>query len=147
MVETPTHVAGVMDFASGAIGTIITTFDVWFANLPRIEIYGSEGSLAVPDPNTFAGPVKVRRAGAQEWSDIPLMFPYVENSRGIGVADMAYALTTGRPHRASAALAYHVLDVMQAFGEASEAGRHIEIESGVPRPAALPLGLRHGMLD
>ncbi len=147
VVETPTHVAGVMDFASGAIGTIITTFDVWFANLPRIEIYGSEGSLAVPDPNTFGGPVRVRRAGAQEWSDIPLMFPYAENSRGIGVADMAYALTTGRPLRASGALAYHVLDVMQAFGEASQASRHIEISSGVPRPAALPLGLRHGTLD
>ncbi len=147
VVETPTHVAGVMDFASGAIGTIITTFDVWFANLPRIEIYGSEGSLAVPDPNTFGGPVRVRRAGAQEWSDIPLMFPYAENSRGIGVADMAYALTTGRPLRASGTLAYHVLDVMQAFGEASQANRHIEISSGVPRPAALPLGLRHGTLD
>ena len=146
-VEAATHVAGVMDFASGAVGTIITTFDVWFANLPRIEIYGSEGSLVVPDPNTFGGVVKVRRAGAQEWSDIPLMFPYVENSRSIGVADMAYALTTGRPHRASGALAYHVLDVMQAFDDASNAGKHIAITSGVPQPAALPLGLRHGTLD
>jgi predicted dehydrogenase len=146
-VEAATHVAGVMDFASGAVGTIITTFDVWFANLPRIEIYGSEGSLVVPDPNTFGGVVKVRRAGAQEWSDIPLMFPYVENSRSIGVADMAYALTTGRQHRASGALAYHVLDVMQAFDDASNAGRHIAITSGIPQPAALPLGLRHGTLD
>jgi predicted dehydrogenase len=147
VVETPTHVAGVMDFASGAVGTIITTFDVWAANLPRIEIYGSEGSLSVPDPNTFGGSVKVRRAGAQDWSEIPLMFPYVENSRGIGVADMAYALTSGRPHRASGALAYHVLDVMESFGVASQAGKHVEIISGVDRPAGLPLGLRHGELD
>ena len=68
-VEAPTHVAGVMDFANGAVGTIITTFDVWAANLPRIEIYGTEGSLVVPDPNTFGGAVMVRRAGAQEWSE------------------------------------------------------------------------------
>ncbi|HEU5369624.1 MAG TPA: Gfo/Idh/MocA family oxidoreductase, partial [Ktedonobacterales bacterium] len=56
-VETPTHIAGVLDFASGVIGTIITSFDVWSSRLPRIEIYGTRGSLGVPDPNTFGGPV------------------------------------------------------------------------------------------
>lgn len=146
-VETPTHVAGVLDFATGAVGTLITSFDVWSHNLPRIEIYGSEGSLSVPDPNTFAGPVRVRRAGAQEWSEIPLTHGYAENMRGIGVADMAYALTSGRPHRASGALAYHVLDLMQAFLDASAAGRHIAIESTCVRPASLPVGLRAGQLD
>jgi predicted dehydrogenase len=145
-VETPTHVAGVMDFANGAVGTIITSFDVWHANLPRIEIYGSEGSLSVPDPNIFGGPVLVRRAGAAAWAEMPLTHS-ADVGRGIGVADMAYALTTGRPHRASGALAYHVLDVMQAFGDASESGRHISIESGITRPAALPVGLRAGELD
>ena len=113
-VETPTHIAGVMDFANGAVGTIITSFDVWYANLPRIEIYGTQGSLSVPDPNTFAGPVSVRRAGAADWSEIPLTHSD-KVSRGIGVADMAYALRCGRPHRASSELAYHVLDVMHAF--------------------------------
>ncbi len=146
-VEVATHVAGVMDFANGAIGTIITTFDVWAANLPRIEIYGTAGSLSVPDPNTFGGTVRVRRAGAQDWSDIPWTHGYTDNSRGIGVADMAYGLASGRPHRASGDLAYHVLDVMQAFEDASQAGRHIEITSACPRPAALPLGLRPGELD
>ena len=146
-VETPTHIAGVLDFANGAVGMIITTFDVWFANLPRIEIYGTAGSLVVPDPNTFGGVVRVRRAGAQDWSDIPWTHGYTENSRGIGVADMAYALTTGRPHRASGALAYHILDVMCAFEDASCSGKHVEIASGVARPAALPLGLRPGELD
>ncbi len=60
-VEVPTHVAGVLDFASGVIGNIITSFDVWAAQLPFVEIYGTEGSLSLPDPNTFGGPVKVRR--------------------------------------------------------------------------------------
>ncbi len=141
-VETPTHIAGVFDFASGVIGTIITSFDVWSSRLPRIEIYGTRGSLGVPDPNTFGGPVLVRRAGAQDWSEAPLTHGYSENSRGIGVADMAYALRLGRPQRANGALAYHVLDVMLAFEESSEQGRHIEITSACERPAPLGLGVQ-----
>jgi len=147
VVEVPTHVAGVMDFANGAIGTIIMTFDVWAAELPRIEIYGTEGSLSVPDPNCFGGPVRVRRAGAPQWEEVPLTHGYAENSRGIGVADMAYALQSGRPHRASGELAYHILDVMHAFHDASREGRHIELKSTCSRPAPLPLGLAHGKLD
>ncbi len=140
-VETPTHLAGVFDFASGVIGTIVTSFDVWSSSLPRIEIYGTRGTLGVPDPNIFGGPVLVRRAGAQEWSEAPLTHGYSENSRGIGVAEMAYALRQGRPHRASGALAYHVLDLMLSFEEASEQGRHIDITSTCDRPAPLALGV------
>ena len=146
-VEVPTHVAGVMDFADGAVGTIVTSFDVWSANLPWIEIYGSEGSLCVPDPNGFGGPVRVRRAGAEQWSEVPLTHGYAANSRGIGVADMACALRSGRDHRANGELAYHVLDVMHAFHEASEQGRHVQVQSTCRRPAPLPLGLREGTLD
>jgi predicted dehydrogenase len=146
-VETPTHVAGVLDFAGGAVATIVTSFDVWSAEAPRIEIYGTEGSLSVPDPNGFGGPVRIRRAGASEWSEIPLSHGYAKNSRSLGVADMAYSLRTGRPHRASGALAYHVLDIMHAIHEASDAGRHIEVDSACPQPAGLPLGLAPGMLD
>jgi predicted dehydrogenase len=139
-VETPTHVAGVLDFAGGAVATIITSFDVWAANLPRIEIYGSEGSLNVPDPNTFGGPVRIRLAQDKEWRDVPLTHGYAENSRGLGVADMVSAIREGRPHRASGELAFHVLDVMAAFEEASTSGRHVAITSGPPRVEALPAG-------
>jgi predicted dehydrogenase len=145
-VEVPTHVAGLLDFANGAIGTIITSFDVWAASLPRIEIYGSAGSLSVPDPNGFGGPVRVFRPGAKEWSEIPLTHS-AEISRGTGVADMAYSLAYGRPHRASGALAYHVLDVMQAFHDSADAGKQVVLNSRCERPAALPLGLRLGELD
>lgn len=147
VVNTPTHVAGVLDFASGAIGTLITSFDVWGHNLPRIEVYGTAGSLSVPDPNTFGGPVRVRRAGAAEWSEVPLTHGYAKNSRGLGVADMACALRSGRAHRASGELAYHVLDVMHAVHDASAAGRHVELSSTCERPTPLPLGLREGALD
>ena len=138
-VNTSTHVAGVVDFVSGPVATIITSFDVWAANLPRVEIYGAEGSLSVPDPNTFNGPVRVRRAADKEWRDAPLTHGFTDNSRGLGVADLAAAIRSNRPHRANGAMAYHVLDLMHAFDESSQSGRHVEIASQCNRPAALPL--------
>jgi len=93
VVETPTHVVGTLEFANGAIGTLLTSFDMWAANLPRIEIYGSEGSLSVPDPNTFGGPVQLWRPDTQ-WQAVALTHGYSENSRGLGVADMAAASTS-----------------------------------------------------
>lgn len=138
-VETPTHVTGLMEFATGAIGTIITSFDVWGANLPYLEIYGTEGSLSLPDPNHFKGPVRVRRAHASEWHEIPLTHGYPENSRGLGVVDMAIALREGGAHRASGQLAYHVLDVMHAILRAAEEGRHITVDSTCERPEPMPI--------
>lgn len=138
-VDVPTHVAGVLDFVAGPIVTIVTSFDVWSANLPTIEIYGSEGSLSVPDPNTFKGPVRVWRAENREWVDVPLTHSD-EVGRGIGVADMACAIRSGRPHRASGDLALHVLDVMEAIEDASRSGRHVAVESSCERPAALGKG-------
>ncbi|MFH1009485.1 MAG: Gfo/Idh/MocA family oxidoreductase [Candidatus Latescibacterota bacterium] len=145
-VEIPTHVTGIVDFAAGPVATLMMSFDIWSHTLPRIEVYGSEGSLSVPDPNCFGGPVSVRRAGAESWSEVPLTHS-PDVSRGIGVADMAVALTCGRPHRANGELAYHVLDVMQSFTEASTAGRHVNLTSTCARPAPLPMGLLTGMLD
>ncbi len=141
-VNTPTHIAGTLDFANGAIATLITSFDVWHHHLPNIEIYGSEGTLRVPDPNSFAGPVLLRKAHEQEWREMPLTHGYTNNSRGIGLADMAYAMRNGRPHRANETLAYHVLDIMQALHESAREGRHIQLSSTCSRPAPLdaPLG-------
>jgi len=146
-VNTPTHVAGVLDFHNGAVGTVITSFDIWNHQLPRIEIYGSEGTLCVPDPNTFAGPVRYRTGRDKDWTDVALAFPNAENSRGLGVADMARAIQTGRPHRASAELAFHVLDIMHAFLESSDNGRHVLVKSTCPQPAPLPEGLGAGDVD
>jgi predicted dehydrogenase len=146
-VEVPTHVNGIMHLANGAVGTIATTFDVWAAQLPAIEVYGTDGTLSVPNPGGFGGPARLRRAGAEGWSDLPLSHIYAEQNRGIGVADMAYALRSGRAHRASGALAFHVLDIMQSFTEASDAGRWLDLASTCERPAMLPVGLRPGTLD
>jgi len=146
-VGTPTHISGLLSFESGTVSTLMTSFDVWASELPRIEIYGTEGTLSVPDPNTFGGPVRIRRAGASEWTTLPLTHGYTENSRGLGVADMAHALQSGRAHRASGALAYHVLDIMQSILEAAEAERTLVLSSRAERPEALPLGLVEGILD
>ncbi len=146
-VETPTHLVGVLDFASGAVATLITSFDVWAHTLPNIQVYGSEGSLAVPDPNTFGGPVKVAKAGSWDWNEVAVTRPYAENSRGLGVGEIARGLQTGRPHRASGELAYHVLDIIHAIHDASREGRHVTLESTCERPAPLPAGLAEGGLD
>lgn len=146
-VEVPTHVTGVMDFAGGAVGTIITSWDVWGANLPNIEIYGSEGSMRVPDPNTFGGPIFVRKARSKEWVEMPLQFGHDKNARGIAVADMARAIRTGRAHRANGRLAYHVLDLMHAFHDASREERHVYVSSTTERPAPLPAGLATFTID
>lgn len=137
-VEVPTHVAGLLDFVAGPIGVIITTFDVQASMLPWIEIYGTAGTLAAPDPNTFGGPVRLRLAGDSEWKEVPVTRPYTENSRGLGLADMAEGIRTGRAHRASGELAYHVLDIMHAIHDASAESRHVLLESTCARPDAMP---------
>jgi predicted dehydrogenase len=139
-VNTATHIAGVMDFAGGASAVLVTSFDVWAHRMPFIEIYGTEGTLSLPDPNTFGGPVRLLRAGETEWREISLTHPYTTNSRGLGTADMAYGLRTGLPYRASGELIYHILDTMQSILESSTEGRHIELTSTCERPKPLPPG-------
>ena len=145
-VEVPTHVTGVLDFASGPVATVMASFDIWAANLPSIEIYGSEGSLSASSLNSFGGPIRVRRADASDWREVPLTHSS-EVGRGIGVADLAYAIAHQRPHRASGEMAYHVLDLMHAFGDASDGGRHVEIASQCTKPQPLPMGPTGSALD
>ncbi|MGI8909924.1 MAG: Gfo/Idh/MocA family protein [Rubrobacteraceae bacterium] len=137
-VNTPTHVAGVMDFESGAVGTLVTSFDVWSEEHSRIDVYGTEGTLSLPDPNTFGGPVRVWRSDENAWTEVPLTHPYTGNSRGLGLADMAQALRSGRRHRASGELGFHVLDAIHAFLDSSVSGRHVEVTSAFDRPKPLP---------
>ncbi|CAN5825388.1 Gfo/Idh/MocA family oxidoreductase [soil metagenome] len=147
-VSVPTHNSGTLVFHSGAVVTVTISFDVHRHGHSPIELYGSEGSLKVPDPNTFAGPLGVWTAGSPEWREQALCFPYSENSRSIGAADMAYAILSGgkRAHRCSGALAYHALEVMHAFEKSSSLKSHVTIESKPPQPDPLPLGLIKGRL-
>ncbi|MGI8406633.1 MAG: Gfo/Idh/MocA family protein, partial [Thermomicrobiales bacterium] len=140
-VNTPSHIAATLDFESGPIAALVTSFDTYDTDHSLLTIYGSEGSIQVPDQNTFGGPVKLLQAGAEMWEDVPLIEGYAENSRGLGVADMARAIREGGDHRASGELAYHVLDVMLATLESSDLERHIIIESSTKRPEPLASGL------
>lgn len=139
-VNTPTHVTGTLDFTSGVVGTLITSFDVWYHQLPRIEIYGTEGTLSAPDPNTFGGPVLLRRARDSQWQEVPLTHGYTENCRGIGLADMVNAMHTGRVHRANGEMAYHVLEAMEALLQSSYEDRHMTLASSCERPESLSPG-------
>ena len=143
-VKTTTHLTGAIEFANGAIITMIMSFDMWRHSLPCIELYGETGSMQVPDPNGFGGSVRVS-AARDGWSDVPLAFP--KNARMIGVIDMVRAIQSARPHRVSGALAYHVLEVMLAFDKSSQSGQHAEIESTVERPAPLPPGLEEWEIE
>ncbi len=138
-VRTPTHVAGSLEFHTGAVATLITSFDVWHARLPRIEIYGSEATLSVPDPNTFGGPVEIRRFDAREWSSVPLLAGPTENARGLGAVDLAAAVAENRMARADGVIAQHVLEVMEALLVSSQTGRHQDILSRPERPPAMPM--------
>jgi predicted dehydrogenase len=111
-----------------------------------IELYGTEASLLVPDPNRFGGEIEVLRKGG-EWTEVPTDMPYWDgNFRSIGLADMALALRQDRPHRANGALALHVLEVMEAFGRSADAGAAVDITTTVERPAPLSTSLVDGRL-
>jgi predicted dehydrogenase len=139
-VSTPTHISGVIDFASGVIGSITTSFDAFGGtSLPPIEIYGSEGTLLVPDPNTFGGPVKIRKRDEKEFMEVPLAYGYSQNNRGLGVADMARAILEGGKYRANSELAYHVLEAMHGFHDSSDNGKHYLMESTCERPESVSL--------
>lgn len=146
-VNVDTHQTGIIEFENGAIITMIASFDVFRHGHNPIELYGSEGSLIVPDPNTFGGEVKVFRRGMENFEKLPLPFIYQENSRSIGIADMAKAISDNRPHRASAELARHVIEIMFAFEKSSASGAKVTIQSRCERPSPLPLGLSDGELD
>lgn len=146
-VEVPTYVAGLMQFESGAIGTIFTTFDVHYDTQARLEIYGSKGTLIVPDPNCFGGPIKLLRPEQGSYMEMPLTFPYAENSRALGLADTAKAIADGRKPRTSYQQTYHVLEIMQSFQKSSEEQRFIEIASKYTRQAPMRDDLIRGILD
>jgi predicted dehydrogenase len=139
-VQVPTHAAGTIDFDCGAIATFLLSFDVWSARLPRIEIYGSDGTLSVPDPNTFGGPVLIRAREDEDWREVPISLPWADNSRGLGLSEMMRAIAEGRPHRASGALGMHALEIMHAIHDASGTGKSVTLRAPVPRPAALGPG-------
>lgn len=146
-VEVPTYVTGTLTFKSGVIANLTTTFDTWDTHMPNIEIYGSKGTLLVPDPNTFGGPIYFKKPGMKEWEQNPVLHSHQQNSRGIGVSDMANSIMNSRKHRANGDMAYHVLDIMCAFHDSSDTDKIIKLDTTFDVPAPFPIGLEDGILD
>ena len=169
-VDVDTWLSGNIEFTSGAIAQVFTTFDVHYTAQARFEIYGTKGSLMVPDPNTFGGPVLLLRpedAAAEAaapkadpglarrgvpdfyrgWKEVPLLYDYAENSRGLGLADMAKAIRTGRDHRANYQQQRHVLELMTGFSKSCESGAYIPMQTKYTPTAPMENNPMHGILD
>ncbi|WP_432546577.1 Gfo/Idh/MocA family protein [Kineococcus sp. SYSU DK004] len=147
-VTTDSSTAGILVHASGAVSTLVMSFDTWAARLPRIEVHGTGGSLSVPDPNLFDGTVEVYSAASApepgpgadhdaNWRDAGVRAGYLDAGRGYGLADLAIALGEGRPHRASDEVALHVLDVMESVQRAAATRGSVELTTTCERPEAV----------
>jgi predicted dehydrogenase len=147
-VKVDTHVTGSLGFANGAIVQVGMSFDVAGHKHVPLELYGTDASLIVPDPNFFGGDVELKKRGRdEEWSKVEVTQPYADgNYRSLGVADMATGILENRPHRANGDLALHVLEVMEAFETASRDGRTVDIKTPVTRPEPLATSLKDGRI-
>ncbi len=133
-VEIPTHVCASLKFKNGVIGTFTNSFDIWASTTPKIEVYGEKGTMVIPNPNLFVGPVLVKRYRDEEWREVPQFVEYGKYGRGVGVMDMIKSIEAGKPHKASAELAYHVTDVILTMDEAAEAKCEKTVASTVEKP-------------
>jgi len=136
-VDVDTHVTGVLRHESGALSTLVMSFDAVATRASRIEVHGPSGSLVVPDPNGFDGDVELHELGG-DWHTLEPSAGYRDAARGYGVADLA-TTPPGVPARADGDVAYHVLDVMTSLLTATEKGTSVVVESTCERPAAVPL--------
>ncbi len=145
-VETPTHLTGAIEFASGVLGTVTMSFDVRAHHLPNLEIYGSNGSISCPDPNNFSGEVRLWQKETKQWTAMPLTHNG-ETGRGFGLAEMGYALLRGKPHRVSGEIGFHVVDVIEAFHTSAATGRKVTLKTTCRQPPALKPDLPLGRVE
>lgn len=143
-VKTPTTIHGIMEFESGAVITLVASWDVWAHGHTPMELYGTKGSLDVPDPNFFGGDLTVTFATGSGELMKPWDHPFGEvnedgqaNYRAAGLADMAMAIQERRPYRCSMEMALHAVEVMGAFLQSGESGEVIEMTTTCERPDAL----------
>jgi predicted dehydrogenase len=155
-VEVDTHVLGMMEFSSGVIGSMTTSFDVWDSQTPRLEIYGEDGTICIPDPdpvhgaNIFQGEVWYRTRETSRWAYQPRVqghddwqvaentHGFNEDSRGLGLLDLAYAARDKRPVRASGEMAHHVFEIMSGILDSPSEGKYRVLESTCAIPDPLP---------
>jgi predicted dehydrogenase len=135
-VEVPTHVSALISYTSGHSATVVLSFDSPLRRYGFIEVTGTEATLSLPDPNQFDGEVRSRTASQEDWTVTPATGATA--GRGLGVLDLARALRSGQPHRASGELALHVLDTMESIARSAETGSFEPVRSTFTVPAPLP---------
>ncbi len=156
-VQVDTHSLSLIEFETGAVGSMTMSFDIWDSEAPRFEIYGEDGVISIPDPdpvhgvNDFHGPVWLRTretsrwshqprpTGRDDWQVVENRHGFNENSRGLGLLDLALAVRDDRPVRASGELSFHVFEVMDAIARAPHEGLYQSIASTCPVPEPLPV--------
>jgi len=136
---------GSLEFAKNKVIGNITVVSEGFGETPRLEIYGTEGTLICPDPNTFGGPVLLKRKNVKDWEaefmPMPLTHGFSDSCyRGIGVADMAWGIVNNRPHRAHGDMGYHVFEIIHGIWQGTETGKIHVMESTCDQPAPLAAG-------
>ncbi|MDO1580719.1 Gfo/Idh/MocA family protein [Rhizobium oryzicola] len=147
-VETPTNIHALMEFQNGATITLSASWDVWAHRHANMELYGTEGSIFVPDPNFFGGKVEVSGRSNEikplEMWDHPFAKDNQESPRGpranyrtAGLADMAMALIENRDARCSLERTLHGIDVMTGILKSGEDGRFVDMTTTCTQPAAL----------
>lgn len=139
--ETPTHTAALLELDGGVTANLVASFEARGLYVCDLEIHGSEGVLALPDPNAFDGPVRLRHL-REEWQDVPFASRGDQDARGIGLHDLVEAIAADRPHRASAELAHHVVDVARTVLAAAGEGRTLAVATTTERPEPLPVAVR-----
>jgi predicted dehydrogenase len=137
-VDVPTHVAALIDYAGGQAASLVLSFDSPLRRHGFVEITGTEATLALSDPNTFDGDLRLLATGDDDWTAIPASGATA--GRGLGVLDMARALRGGTSHRASGEIALHVLEIMEAIERSISAGTFEPVRTTFATPAALEAG-------
>ncbi|TDK38685.1 Gfo/Idh/MocA family oxidoreductase [Rhizobium deserti] len=147
-VETPTNIHALLEFVNGATITLSASWDVWSHRHANMELYGTEGSIFVPDPNFFGGTVEASGRDKdiqplEAW-DHPFGVANQEHPQGpranyrtAGLADMAIAIIEGRDARCSLDRTLHAVDVMTSILKSGSEGRFIEMTTTCTQPAAL----------
>lgn len=133
-VSVDTHVTGLLHHASGAISTLVISFDGVATKAPCLEVHGAAGSLVIPDPNGFAGAVELRTPGSREWEVLTPSAGYAQAGRGTGLADLAAG-----SGRASGQVALHALEIMESILASAESGEPITLQTTCERPSMVPL--------
>lgn len=141
-VEVPTHETGVLSFENGATGTLLTSFDIWESDLPGFEVYGTQGTLSVTNPNRFDGTPRVHFSDMNdgEWEEVSVERDHPGQGRGLGIVDLAYSLRSDWDQRIGGDVAYHVLEVMAGLRNSADATEYVEMSEPCERPDSVPDG-------